>query len=136
MCGSCDFTLDSIDAHGPRDVWVVGTDYTGDDTQPASPESLILLHWDGRSWKRLPAPNTSEWTNRVTSVRMLSHNDVWVSGWAKQAPDWSQIRRPLLLHWNGRAWTSSQVPDGRGELMDVASSGGKTVAIGDTFAPA
>jgi hypothetical protein len=84
---------------------------------------------------RLRPPKTGEWTSRITRVRMLSHNDVWVSGWSKQTPDWSQIRRPLLLHWSGRTWTSSQVPDGRGESLDVASSRGQTLAVGDTLTP-
>ncbi|RMI47824.1 hypothetical protein EBO15_00560 [Actinomadura harenae] len=126
------FGLDGIDARGPDDAWAVGTDTTKNDTQP---EGVILLHWDGRVWKRVPAPDTGEWTNRVTRVRMASGSDVWVSGMGKRSPAWEEIRRPLLLHWDGRAWTTAKVPDGRGELNDVAVSGGHALAAGDTFAP-
>jgi hypothetical protein len=58
----------------------------------------------------LPAPATGEWTQRVSQVRALTPNNVWIAGWAKQAPDGGQIRRSLILHWNGHAWTNSPVP--------------------------
>ncbi|MFC4908902.1 hypothetical protein [Actinomadura gamaensis] len=128
-----EFMLDSIDARGPNDAWAVGTAYSPDDSEP---EKTLLLHWDGRSWQRTPEPSTGEWTNRLTRVRMVSRNDVWVSGWGKRKPDWDQIRRPLLLHWDGRKWSAAKVPDGRGELMDVAVSGRRAFAAGDDFAPA
>ncbi|MFB9834745.1 hypothetical protein [Actinoallomurus acaciae] len=127
-----DFSLDGIDARGPRDVWAVGTDYTGND---AHPERLLLLHWNGRTWKRLPEPATAESTQRLTRVRMVTGNDVWVSGWSKTTPGGEAIRHPLLLHWNGRKWAGAKVPDERGELMDVAVSGGQALAVGDTVTP-
>src|SRR3954463_1966430 len=102
-----DFTLDSIDALGADDVWAAGTDYTGNDVHA---ENVLLLHWNGKSWKRLPAPATGEWTQRVSQVRALARGDVWVAGWAKQAPAGDQIRRSLILHWNGRAWANSPTP--------------------------
>jgi hypothetical protein len=66
---------------------------------------------------------------------MVAGDDVWVSGWGKRAPGGEEIRRPLLLHWNGHRWASAKVPDGPGELMDVAVSGGRALAVGDTFSP-
>jgi hypothetical protein len=126
------FSLDAIDARGPRDVWVAGTDLTDGDVHR---EHLLLLHWNGRFWKRVPEPATGEWTNRLTRVRIAAGGDVWVSGWGKRAPGGDEIRRPLLLLWNGREWTAVKVPDGRGELMDVAVSGKQTLAVGDTFTP-
>jgi hypothetical protein len=127
-----DFTLDSIDALGADDVWAAGTDYTGNDVHA---ENVLLLHWNGKSWKRLPAPATGEWTQRVSQVRALARGDVWVAGWAKQAPAGDQIRRSLILHWNGRAWANSPTPDGPGELMDIAQVDGTMTAVGDTFSP-
>jgi hypothetical protein len=126
------FSLDAIDARGPRDVWVAGTDLTDGDVHR---EHLLLLHWNGRFWKRVPEPATGEWTNRLTRVRIAAGGDVWVSGWGKRAPGGDEIRRPLLLHWNGREWTAVKVPGSRGELMDVAVSGKQALAVGDTFTP-
>ncbi|MEV4252365.1 hypothetical protein AB0J52_04255 [Spirillospora sp. NPDC049652] len=126
------FGLQAIDARGPNDAWAAGTDYTKNDTRP---ERVILLHWDGRSWKRVPAPSTGDWTTRIQRLRMVSRNDVWITGTSKRKPDWEEIRRPLLLHWNGHAWSAAKVPDGRGELYDVAVSGDRAIAAGDTYAP-
>ncbi|WP_026412298.1 hypothetical protein [Actinomadura oligospora] len=126
------FSLKGIDARGPDDAWAVGTDLTENDTRP---ESLILLHWDGRVWKRVPAPATGDWVNRVTRVRMVSGNDVWISGMVRRGIPIEEVRRPLLLHWDGQAWTTAKVPDGRGELQDVAVSGDRALAAGDTFTP-
>ena len=125
-----DYTLDSLDARGANDVWVAGTDYTGNDTHP---EQLVLLHWDGHGWKRLPAPASGEWTKRVWAIRMLAHDDVWVAGWTTTVPKGNgATRRPMALHWNGHAWRTTPVP-GDGELYDIASDRGRLRAIGDTY---
>jgi hypothetical protein len=128
-----DFSLDSIDVRSPRDVWAVGTDYTGN-TSHAEP--LVLLHWNGRSWKRLPSPPTGEQTNRLSKVGAFAANDVWIAGWGKTKPDWDQPRRPLMLHWDGRRWSSAPAPAGPGELYDVARDRRTLLATGDTFSPA
>lgn len=127
-----DFTLNGIDALGADDVWVAGTDYTGNDVHA---ENVLLLHWNGKSWQRLPAPATGEWTQRVSQVRALARDDVWIAGWGKQTPEGAATRRSLILHWDGNAWTNSPVPDGPGELMDIARVDGAMTAVGDTFSP-
>lgn len=125
------FSLDAIDVRSPHDVWAVGTDFADGTT----PERLLLLHWNGRTWKRAAEPDSSQWTKRLTSVRILGAGDVWVTGWSKAEPDGDAIRRPLLLHWNGRAWTSTPAPAGRGGIVDLARDGQQPVAVGDTFTP-
>ncbi|GAA2106611.1 hypothetical protein [Actinomadura alba] len=123
--------LSSVAARGANDVWVVGTVY-GDD---ARPDRLLLLHWDGTLWERVPEPETGQWTLRPEEVRITARDDAWVVGWSKTAPDREQIRRPMILHWNGLRWTTSPVPDGPGELYDMSKSGGRGWAVGDTFSP-
>lgn len=125
------FWLTAVDARGPNDVWVVGT--ASDNDQ--HPEQLLLFHWDGSSWKRLPEPTTDQWTKRVEIVRVLGAGDVWVGGFTKSTFSGDAIRRPLLMHWNGRAWATSPVPDGPGEVFDLAADRGGPVAVGDTFSP-
>jgi hypothetical protein len=126
------FSLDSIDARGSRDVWAVGTDYTGNDTHA---EHMLLLHWNGRSWKRLPEPETGEWTKRLLRVRALAGNDVWIAGMGQHVPNGNDIRRPLILHWNGRTWADTPTPGGRGNLSDIAATGRTVLAVGDTYSP-
>ncbi|MEV5749583.1 hypothetical protein AB0L00_17340 [Actinoallomurus sp. NPDC052308] len=130
------FALKGVDARGSNDVWVAGTDYTDDDQRP---ERLLLLHWDGGSWKRLPEPATDEWTKRVQTVRVLSTGDVWVGGWTKSTFSGDAIRNPLLMHWNGRAWASTPTPAGPGEVADLSADLSadrrRLTAVGDTFSP-
>jgi len=63
----------------------------GDDDVWAAGEDGLVLHFDGRAWRRVPAPATA-------SIRALwgsGPNDVWGVGSG-------------LYHWDGRAW--SRVP--------------------------
>jgi hypothetical protein len=127
------YGLDAIAAKGPGDVWIAGTAFSG---SPKSPRTkVILLHWDGRTWRRLPSPSGLGATIFVVGARILSATDAWVVGWDKVAPALSQPRHPLALHWNGRRWTATRVPAGRGELYSVAQAGGQLLAVGDTFSP-
>lgn len=123
------YEFDSIAAHGPNDVWAAGTIYADED----HPDELLLMHWDGHSWKRLPEPATDAWTKLVSKVRITGDDDAWVVGFSKAAPDHDQTRHPMILHWDGHHWTTSPAPDGPGELYDVARSGGRLWAVGDTF---
>ncbi|GAB2816434.1 hypothetical protein GCM10027176_21360 [Actinoallomurus bryophytorum] len=132
--GGTDDDFEAVSAYGPDDVWVAGTDYTGDDLDPAQPETLILLHWDGHAWTRFPDPGTGEWTQRVTRVLTLP-TGAWVAGWGKRNPSGEEIRRPLILRWDGHRWLNTAVPDGPGEVMDIASDGRTLWAVGDTFLP-
>ena len=131
-----DYTLDAIDAQGPRDGWIAGTAFPG---WPSSLRTkVILLHWNGRAWRRLPQPGSGlGFQSFVNGVRILSASDVWVVGWDKLGPDESQQRLPLALHWNGRRWTATRMPAGRGELYGAAwdSASRQLLAAGDTFSP-
>lgn len=125
------YGLDAVAARGPRDVWIAGTA-----TSPSTLRSkVILLHWDGRTWRRLPQPAGLGYTIFVDGVRILSATDAWVVGWDKLAPAEDQPRHPLALHWNGRRWTTTPMPAGRGELYSAAQAGGQLLAVGDTFSP-
>jgi hypothetical protein len=108
------YGFDSIAAHGPNDVWAVGRIYVGEDR----PDGLLLMHWDGRSWTRLPEPATDAWTKVVSRVRTTGRDDAWVVGFSEAAPDRDQTRHPMILHW---------------ELNDLARSGPQLWAVGDTY---
>lgn len=127
-------TLTAIGAQGPRDVWIAGTAPAG------SPSSLrtkvVLLHWNGRSWRRLAQPASGlGYYNSVQSVRVVSATSAWVVGWDKLGPNESNRRLPLALHWNGRRWTTTRMPAGRGELENVTRADGQILASGDTYSP-
>lgn len=125
------YGFESIAAHGPDDVWAAGTIYVDED----HPFELLLMHWDGHSWKRLPEPATDAWTKLVSRVRITGQDDAWVVGFSKVAPDRDQTRHPMLLHWDGHHWMTSPAPDGPGEVYDIAESGQQLWAVGDTYSP-
>jgi hypothetical protein len=123
--------LSSMAVRNAHDVWVTGTDFTGNDQHP---EHLLLLHWNGRTWQRAKEPAISNrWTRRVAAVRALSANDVWVVGQGQAGKGGNRL--PIMLHWNGRAWSSTPVPDGYGEVHDLVKNGRSLWAVGDTDMP-
>lgn len=130
------YSFDAVGAQGPDDVWVAGTDYTGDMLDNPQPEQLILLHWNGTSWTRTTQPATGDATNRVTGMLIQGPGSVWVVGWGKVLPDGDQNRLSLALHWDGRTWTSTATPAGPGPLYGLTTADHTQWAVGDTYSPA
>ena len=67
----------------PDSRWTVGDDG-------------IILHFDGETWQRVPAP-TSE---IIAAVSMLSPSDGWAAGNAG-----------TILHWDGSTWSATVTGD-------------------------
>src|SRR5215475_983611 len=89
-----------------RDCWAVGL------RQAAS--SVILnqvLHWTGKSWVRVPAPNPggtrAGHVSELTGVRCATARDCWAVGFYGDASGKSLNE---ALHWNGRAWFATRTP--------------------------
>jgi VCBS repeat protein len=75
----------------------------------------------------MPSPGTVETV--LTGVAVRAASDVWAVGYY----DNGSAKRPLALHWNGTAWTSSPVP-GAGMLRKVAVAGpGNVWAAGSYY---
>jgi hypothetical protein len=87
--------LQGVAAASASDVWAVGSAGTG----------TLIVHWDGRTWKRVPSPAPAG--SALTGVAVASARDAWAVG------------GNLILHWNGTAWT--QVPSPGGGLTGVAA---------------
>jgi hypothetical protein len=98
---SSDF-LEAVDATGPADAWAVGWGSNG----PYSAPGLgIALHWDGAAWRSVPIPVSTPAI--LSGVDAVAPNDVWAVGQAYPGgPFWT----PLILHFNGTAWTRVAVP--------------------------
>jgi len=98
--------LSGIAAINRDDIWAVGTD---GESKP------VVLHWDGRKWRRASIPRLRA-SAGLSTVAAISSHDVWAVG---------QVgTRPLAMHWDGRRW---QVIDIRREgalgAVDGSSSG-------------
>ena len=118
-----------IKAVGPKDAWLAGSTYD------SATEVMrgFVQRWDGRHWRdaRLPALG-DDFT--LDGIDARGPRDVWAVGTDYTSAD-ADREHLLLLHWNGHRWASAKVPDGPGELMDVAVNGGRALAVGDTFSP-
>ncbi|WP_328733170.1 hypothetical protein OHT20_37905 [Streptomyces caniferus] len=126
--------LSSVTAVAPDDIWAVGAAYATDAT---SPQTALLLHWNGASWKRVTAPGPQESHNWLGGVTAFAADDIWAVGGSTSG----STERPLAVHWNGTAWTAAKTPnvaDGRlravgktgtGELWAVGGKGAAPVAL-------
>ncbi|MGW4898391.1 hypothetical protein ACWEQL_40050 [Kitasatospora sp. NPDC004240] len=117
-----DWWLSSVTEIAPDDVWAVGnTAYP--DGQP------VLLHYDGRTWTRVPAPAFTGLYGEYQSVSANGPDDVWVVGRAVLAD--KDRGHPLVAHYDGRTWSTVAVPDGvAGKLWSVAAVPGGMAAVG------
>ncbi|WP_407285131.1 hypothetical protein [Streptomyces sp. BP-8] len=126
--------LNGVTALAPDDIWAVGAAYAADET---SPQTALLLHWDGTSWKRVDggAPPTGHaWLGGITA---FAADDIWAVGGSTTG----SAERPYAVHWNGVKWSAAKTPDvpdgrlravgrtGTGELWAVGGKGAAPVAL-------
>jgi hypothetical protein len=81
------------------DAWAVGDDITSNGGR-----ETLTEHWNGSSWTVVPSPDPASPDNVLSSVRAISHTNVWAVGYTASGPG----DKTLILHWNGTRW--KQVP--------------------------
>lgn len=76
-----------------------------------------ILHWNGKKWAVVPAPNPAgtglNAVSQLESVRCVSADDCWAAGSAGVESD-AEVFRNQVLHWNGRKWAQVAVPNPAG----------------------
>jgi hypothetical protein len=106
-----DDTLTGVSASSVTNAWAVGS-YNG------SEDENLLLHWNGRAWAQVGAPNLNE--NSLTAVSTLSAKAAWAVGsYNSTGPN-----RTLILAWNGARWSRVRSPNpssGDDELFGVVA---------------
>jgi hypothetical protein len=85
---------------------------------------------DRASWQTLPTPHSALSARTSVVISAASATNVWVE-LNKPAPHW----RSLLLHWNGKKWTTLRTP-AHPPFQDfpIAAVGRSSVWIGGGFA--
>jgi hypothetical protein len=86
------------------------------------------------SWNIVPSPNenSSTYFNALRKVAVVSDDDAWAIGTTYEAQEGGS-QSPLILHWDGAAWTiiPNPSPEREGGLLDiVAISSDDVWAIG------
>ncbi|RRO14735.1 hypothetical protein EIL87_18520 [Saccharopolyspora rhizosphaerae] len=106
----------------PDDLWLVGT----------RDGAAVSMHWDGTAWTEVPVPEVEVPGGAqlaVNDVATAAPDDVWLAGGVRD-DDQTQAR-PVLLHWDGSAWTEAPAANSPGEPGEFVHAGGAVWNIAD-----
>lgn len=106
--------VSSVVALSGTDVWMVGS----------WRNHTTTVHWDGSVWTRVPSPNVGRHFNALSSVSGRNADDLWAVGSYDVGYDGGfPIRRTLVEHWDGSAWSvvDSRNPDRDDALTAVVA---------------
>src|SRR5258707_9723796 len=102
-----DNALSSIAVVGKRLAWAAGVEgYSGDGKTAGGP---LLLRWSGSRWSRARLPGS--WSGGLAAVAASSASNAWALGMNASA-----MKIADLLHWNGRGWQSTALPNIGGSI--------------------
>jgi len=118
--------LDGVAMVSACDAWAVGFDSSG------SPNQTLTEHWNGSAWAVVPSPSPGGTgsDSDLFSVAATSHSDAWAVGEVFT----SGKITTLIVHWNGRQWTTVASPDPghSNELFGIAATSSSNAwAVGD-----
>jgi hypothetical protein len=124
-------SLAKVVALSPTSAWAVGS-YAVDSKGTSR---TLALHWNGTSWRVVPAPSRTGGSSVLTDVSAVSGTDVWAVGY------WGNglTGGALALHWNGAAWKLVPTPPGASFALygvsarsasDVWGTGTRRSAVG------
>ncbi len=101
--GNGNSKLNAVSGSAPDDVWAVGTLGV---KQTSGGQFTLILHWDGKSWSRVPSPSPGIEMNELTSVSAVSKNVAWTAGQYMQRFKAIGAAQgdPLVLRWDGKDW--------------------------------
>lgn len=105
-------------------IWMTGTNDSG---------KPVIARWTGRGWRiSYTAPGNAYYV--VQSLDIVSARNGWAAGYSQPTySQYSEVKTPLLLHWNGISWrraTTPRIPAGYpgggalGYIMAAARSPG------------
>lgn len=98
-----------VEAITTDEVWAVG--YTGD--PELGTERALAVRWNGFAWTSYPLRDAvGSGRSALVAVAGTSGSDLWAVGY--------QRARPMILHYDGSAWTRSP-SDVRGEALAVVA---------------
>jgi hypothetical protein len=115
--------LYSVSAVSTNDVWAVG--YV---SGLGGTHRSLILHWDGTSWTRVPAPRNGSFSV-LSGVTAISANKVWAVGTFHFTSFKHLATQPFALRWNGKVW--QKMPNiHAGSLLAVTGSQNNIWAVG------
>jgi hypothetical protein len=98
--------LDGVYCTSTASCWAVG--FQG---SAMKPEVNRILHWNGKSWNRVSAPNpggaTEDDESGLAAVRCVNSKNCWAVGHTYH----NDIEKNQALHWNGKKWSVVSTPN-------------------------
>ncbi|HEX8218574.1 MAG TPA: S-layer homology domain-containing protein [Chloroflexia bacterium] len=94
--------LADVDAAASDDVWAVGSANDG-----VNVSRLLIMHWNGTSWTRLPDLEGLGPQAGLGAVEVAAANDVWAAGFDGT---YETGLEALVLHWDGNQWSKVPLP--------------------------
>lgn len=88
----------------------------------------LIMHWNGTRWSRVSSPDVAGQANYTGPISASSPRNAWAAG--DSCPPDSQGCVPLMLHWNGKAWSEVASP----AIGDSAVRSVKTLSGNDAWA--
>lgn len=119
--------IEAVGSSSTSNAWAVG--YEGGAGSINSIDA-VALHWNGRTWRRVPLPREritnpdGEPVDSLSDVATVGADRAWAVG--------SDQAGGFALRWNGRAWSRTRMPSAPASLAAVASRGPQTLAVGGT----
>jgi hypothetical protein len=120
--------LFAVSAVSASDAWAVGIG-----GQPEFGSHTVAMHWDGADWTRVSSPSPGRFAG-LNAVSAVTASDVWAAGWVERFPEGATVIRPMVLHWDGRAWSRIDLPVGDPSLEGVVLTGVSADAPNDAWA--
>jgi hypothetical protein len=99
--GLWDDVLNGVSATSASNAWAVGTEEIPG-VSATSGSYTMILHWNGKTWARVPSPNPFCATcDSLTGVAASSAKNAWAVGTLNAGGE------VVILHWNGTRWANS-----------------------------
>jgi hypothetical protein len=113
--------LYGVTAVSANDIWAVG--YIGTGTH-----RNLILHWNGTSWTRAPAPRNGA-HSVLSGVTVISPSKIWAVGTVQFTYRKHVATQGFALRWNGKVW--QKMPNVQaGSLLAVTGSENDIWAVG------
>jgi hypothetical protein len=124
------YNFDALHVNSPTDVWAVGGIGDGIGIQGTT----LIEHWNGTAWSVVPSPSPGSGDGLSGVTTSNASDDVWAVG--SYVPSGSDLYQPLILNWNGTAWSTVTSPaiSSDSSLSDVSTNPGASIvwAVGTT----
>jgi len=113
--------LDGLDMRTADDGWAVGEAATVGGAEITT--EPLILRWRGDRWRVSPVPSSAPRSGGLVAVAAPSADDVWAVG-TESRPGDPYASRGLVLHFDGRKWSSAGPPTPIGTALSAVAVAG------------